>query len=309
MPIVYCAHIGLWNKMIDILLLPPIKTIAPVSLGQSIKGAQYWTDIANSNQYSYNGNLYQSVVSVAQYFNVVAIVNKYLIAVRTLSGYAQEILINSALFQTNSNAFFMAASVPYNTSNGNLFVLFSYVGASYIGIAYFNLTNNTYSVYVNNLTNSVLGSVGYPTFGFYDENLELFYYQLSNGGDIYAAGKGNNFANNTKLINNAEILFVFRYGYGSLNGANIEIFDWNGNIIFVINAASYYAITSATPSFSINGIYGRYAGNTFVFFPFATPLFTNFSFQRHFAHNYSRGVPINQGTQNLILPPNRNIIL
>jgi len=31
--------------------------------------------------------------------------------------------------------------------------------------------------------------------------------------------------------------------------------------------------------------------------------------QRHFAHNYSRGVPINQGTQNLILPPNRNIIL
>jgi len=30
---------------------------------------------------------------------------------------------------------------------------------------------------------------------------------------------------------------------------------------------------------------------------------------RHFAHNYSRGVPINQGTQNLILPPNRNIIL
>ena len=34
-----------------------------------------------------------------------------------------------------------------------------------------------------------------------------------------------------------------------------------------------------------------------------------FNLQRHFAHNYSRGVPINQGTQNLILPPNRNIIL
>jgi len=34
-----------------------------------------------------------------------------------------------------------------------------------------------------------------------------------------------------------------------------------------------------------------------------------FNMQRHYAYNYSRGVPINQGTQNLILPPNRNIIL
>lgn len=36
---------------------------------------------------------------------------------------------------------------------------------------------------------------------------------------------------------------------------------------------------------------------------------TQYKMQRHYAYNYSRGVPINQGTQNLILPPNRNIIL
>jgi len=232
-----------------------------------------------------------------------------------LSGYAEDIQINSQNYTTDSASFQMAASVSYLTSSNNFFVVSDYNGAPYSALTYINLNNNTYNVMVNNLTNSVLGNVSYPLFAFFDEYSANFYYQLVAGGPLYSTNAHNLFITNTEIISGATILFMMRYGYAVKNPSNnniIDLYDWSNIKIISIDASLMIDLLNPVLfSFVSDGLYTRGSlTNQFAFFPFSNPLFSSyFPPQRHYAYNYSRGVPINQGTQNLILPPNRNIIL
>lgn len=301
--------------------LGPYATITTPFNGSTIKqivGGQFFINVDRA-VYCFDGYTYQSpfLISPALYSLGYALLGASginFVAVAEISSEYEYIQVNGVISKIDRYITGNPYTTGFNTSAGNIIGQTVPIsgGGPYRGLIFFNFNNSSYQTLINTTENSAIGGETMALM-FYDEYTGNLYFAPSLSGSVYVANISDNFQT-SKLIYTPpagySLVFMTRYIIGIYSTSDIELITWGGIYIFNI---LYKAINSnfTYPSFNRTGISARNTLNSdIVFFPFTSPIFINYyQLQRHFAHNYSRGIPIQGGLQGLILPPNTNTIL
>jgi len=200
--------------------------------------------------------------------------NNTFIVVSTVDNYFSAYIFKDGAFVFAGSAPFYNTNFSYTTLiNGNFAI---------IGLA----TSNYYSYYEYDNNFNLVKTFSLPAIFNYSNQISVPTFSGTSNGFI-AIGYDNS-----------------EYGiYYIGSGGTIIQLPFSGIVQAVLN--EQIAVNVIENKIYISSFVDKllYVADFVITYPFI------FNLQRNFAHNYSRGVPINQGTQNLILPPNRNIIL